>query len=108
MSATRLLTSTLLTAGVMAMGCVAFAQTSTPYTSGQTTTMPPAVDATQPAINSGIETTAQRMERERLERERMGATERVNNMKTRSSSSAAGTVPMRDGNGNLLARSDRN
>jgi len=107
MHAYRPLFSTLLTAGLFAFGGNAMAQTSTsPSTTESTTTLPSATSETQPALSIGNETTAQRMERERMERERIIATERANTMNP--SNNTVGTLPLRDANGNLVARADRN
>jgi hypothetical protein len=104
----RPLVSTMITAGFVAMGSLAMAQTPTPNTTESTTTLPRATSEAQPALNSGNETTAQRMERERLERERLSATERTNTMNSNPGNNTLGTMPMRDANGNLVARADRN
>lgn len=108
MHAHRLLVSTLLVTGAVAMGTAALAQTTTPNTAGQTTTLPRATTEAQPMPNSGTETTAQRLERERLDRERLSATERANTMNPGAGNNTAGNTPMRDSNGALVARADRN
>ena len=121
MQASRLLTSTLVAAGIVGLAGIAVAQTTTTTTPGATTTTAPGATITTPGATTTVtpptvtrtnETEAERMTRERLERDRMNrdgvnAPAGSSTMNPRADS-ATGSTARRDANGNLTPRADRN
>lgn len=110
MQASRLLISTLTAVGIVGLAGVAVAQTTTTTGPGTTTTTAPRVTTTvtPPTVTSTTETAAERMERERVARDRMNAPAGSGGMTSRSADSTIGSTARRDANGNLIARADRN
>lgn len=111
MKASRLLISTLTAAGIVGLAGLAVAQTSTTTAPGATTTTTPSTTTTvtPPSVTTTTETDAQRMNRERMERDRTTAPAGSGGITNATSRDAPmGSAERRDSSGTLIARADRN